>query len=67
MKTKQVFDAYDYPQDGEYVIYYFQPFEKWYTGFFEMGEEYGPGVSGKNGFTTWHTEVTMWMKGVDDE
>lgn len=65
METKQVFDAYQYPEDGEYVIYYFEPFEKWYTGTFCLDDEgMGPMVHGKNGFTTWHTEVTKWMKGV---
>lgn len=63
MEYKEVFDAYIYPEDGEYVIYYFEPFEKWYTGTFHLEDDFGPSVSGRNGFTTWHTEVTKWMKG----
>lgn len=70
MKSKEVFDAHTYPEDGEYVIYYFEPFESWYTGKFyleDSEESLGPVVVGKYGFTTWHTEVTMWMKGGKEE
>lgn len=63
METKEVFDSYTYPENGEYVIYYFEPFERWYLGKFEKEGEFGPMVFGKAGFTTWHPEVTKWMKG----
>lgn len=60
METKEVFDASTYPEDDEYVIYYFEPFKRWCTGRFD--KEY-ISVYGLHGFTSWHPEVTMWMKG----
>lgn len=62
MEHKEVFDSYTYPEDGEYVIYYFEPFGRWYTGTFEYNGA-DNGVSGRNGFSTWHPEVKKWMKG----
>lgn len=63
MENKQVFDAYTYPTNGAYVIYYFEPFERWYVGTFEQEGEFGPMIFGKAGFSTWHPEVTKWMEG----
>lgn len=62
-RKKLVFDSDEYPENGEYVIYYFEPFERWYVGTFEKEGDFGPMIRGKNGFSTWHPEVTMWMKG----
>jgi len=56
--NKTVFPSETLPEDGEWVIYYFSPFERWYCGTYEDGS-----VFGKHGFTTWFPEVTMWMKG----
>lgn len=76
MKTKQVFDASVYPVDGEYVIYYFEPFETWHVGKFVLNADEEddeitkicyPMVFGHSGFTTWHPEVTMWMKSGKEE
>lgn len=69
--NKHVYPADVLPQDKERVFYFFSPFEKWYEGtFYEEGESdedvHGPIVSGLHGFTTWHPEVTMWMKTVED-
>lgn len=63
-EEKNIHHSSFYPDDGEYVIYYFRPFEKWYTGVFDKETL---SVSGKHGFTTWHTEVTHWMSGEDFE
>ena len=62
MHSKEIFDARTYPEDGEYVIYYFKPFARWYTGIFKFNGA-DNSVSGKNGFSSWHPEVSMWMKG----
>lgn len=70
MKMKDVFDSSVYPKDGERVLYYFEPFERWYVGKFsaDKGTDiFGPMISGEAGFSTWHPEVTMWMKGEKDE
>jgi len=64
---KQVFSSYDLPEEGEWILYYFEPFEKWYCGTFYKAKEgdLDDGVSGKYGFTTWNPEITMWMRGID--
>lgn len=65
MINKEVFSSDEYPEDNDWVLYYFTPFEKWYCGRFVI-EDGIPYVSGKYGFTTWHSEVGMWMRGNND-
>lgn len=58
MKSKEVYPAEKRPVDGQSVIYYFEPFSKWYIGTYE---EETDSVFGKWGFTTWYPEVLFWM------
>lgn len=58
MISKPVHLAEQRPTDGQNVIYYFEPFNRWYVGTYTTEDDT---VSGKHGFTTWLPEVTMWM------
>lgn len=57
---KQVNHYSDRPSHGQRVLYYFEPFERWYVGEYDAEND---SVFGKSGFTTWVPEVTMWMDG----
>lgn len=61
IENKPVFPASTLPEEGERVIYFFSPFQRWYIGTYSDNF-----VSGANGFTTWFPEVTMWMKGEEN-
>ena len=61
MMNKIVYPADVLPREGEYVIYYFSPLGRWYTGTYSDESVYG-----KHGFTTWTPEVGMWMKGEEE-
>ena len=63
LETKEVFDSNTYPEDGEYIIYYFEPFKMWNVGEFYKDRCGESMVFGRSGFTSWHPEVTKGMKG----
>lgn len=58
MESKDIYPASTRPTHGQRVIYYFEPFEKWYIGEYCSETD---SVFGKWGFTTWLPEVTKWM------
>lgn len=57
---KEIHKSDNYPKDGQHVLYYFEPFDRWYVGIFD---EESMSVGGRHGWTTWHHEVLYWMDG----
>lgn len=55
---KEVYPSSKRPVEGQSVIYFFEPFNKWYIGTYYAETD---SVEGKWGFTTWVPEVTKWM------
>jgi hypothetical protein len=48
----------DRPEDGQTIVYLFEPFNSWYIG--KYIAEYDS-VEGSQGFTTWDPEVIAWF------
>lgn len=62
------FDKYDFlargwidaeirPADQQRVVYFFEPFRRFYSGVYDRETDT---VAGKHGFTSWLPEVVVW-------